>query len=96
MAWQRFMAYAARLTPEKSGTLAFKASEDGAPAADSEVLPVAAVARRELGLTDEDADYLFHPVRTRAEVLDALQQLAEGADTIDEYAIFEKAVKLPS
>jgi hypothetical protein len=71
------------LSNEERGTEAFK---DGIDA-----LPVATVARRELGLSAEDAEYLFHHCRTRAEVLDALQQLADGADTIDQFAVFDKA-----
>ncbi|WP_406433954.1 hypothetical protein [Streptomyces sp. NBC_01589] len=45
------------------------------------------VARRELGLSEDDAEWLFHPWRTRDEVLDALGQLADGAPRIDIAAI---------
>ncbi|RNG26435.1 hypothetical protein EEJ42_14915 [Streptomyces botrytidirepellens] len=45
------------------------------------------VAREELGLTDADAEWLFHPMRTQEEVLVALDQLAGGAAGIDTEAI---------
>ncbi|MEU5242200.1 hypothetical protein ACH4UR_37370 [Streptomyces lydicus] len=41
------------------------------------------VARRELGLSQHDAEWLFRPDRTRTEVLTALRQLAAGATHID-------------
>ncbi|TLS46019.1 hypothetical protein FE633_10710 [Streptomyces montanus] len=41
------------------------------------------VARVELGLTEDDARTLFATRRTRAEVLAALGQLADGAAAID-------------
>ncbi|WP_405824576.1 hypothetical protein OG705_30095 [Streptomyces sp. NBC_00838] len=40
------------------------------------------VARRELGLSEAEAEWLFEPTRTRAEVLTALGQLASGATHI--------------
>ncbi|MER6853775.1 hypothetical protein AB0A81_38750 [Streptomyces flaveolus] len=41
------------------------------------------VARDELGLSDDDATWLFDRRRTRAEVLRALSQLADGAPSLD-------------
>ncbi|NWF27447.1 hypothetical protein HW130_14435 [Streptomyces sp. PKU-EA00015] len=45
------------------------------------------VAHALLGLTDSDADWLFHPLRAHDEVLAALGQLADGAAAIDTDAI---------
>ncbi|MEU1601351.1 hypothetical protein ABZ468_54015 [Streptomyces sp. NPDC005708] len=82
------------LSNEPLGTVALKSADNTVLADDADVEFVVefvdAVARRELGLSAEDAEYLFHPCRTRAEVLDALQQLADGADAIDQYAILDK------
>lgn len=50
------------------------------------------VARRELGLNEDDADWLLHPARTRDEVLAALAQLADGAASIDITGIEGRAI----
>jgi hypothetical protein len=79
--------YAARLrgytlSNEESGTVAFKG--------DADALPIETVARRELGLTPKDAKHLFHPVRSPDVVRAVLQQLADGADTIDWPAVISQ------
>ncbi|MCZ1012336.1 hypothetical protein [Streptomyces lydicus] len=50
------------------------------------------VARRELDLSEHDANWLFHRDRTRHEVLTALGQLADNAPRIDNVAITPHAV----
>ncbi|MFF3959185.1 hypothetical protein ACFYY1_39225 [Streptomyces sp. NPDC001890] len=50
---------------------------------EGEALKVSEVAQAELGLSTDDADVLFDPGTTQIEVLAALEQLADGATSID-------------